>query len=178
MDYKLDWIDANSNSYNQAFLDLLGKSADFQNNVLDLGGVAPLESSDPAVEQVKEMYKKYAPNAEITLPALRAVSSWLLFAKAAGSCGDDLTRKCIYDAARGETAWTAGGLQAPIDISTPNVQSPCFNVEKASGEGWTAADFNPDNGLFRCDIPPFKLQGDYGSPMTLADVGKSASDIK
>ncbi|MBD0321780.1 MAG: ABC transporter substrate-binding protein [Aldersonia sp.] len=178
MDYKLDWIDANSNAYSQSFLDLLGKSASYQNNVLDLGGVAPLESSEPAIEQVKQMYEQYAPDAQITLPAVRAISSWLLFAKSAGSCGDELTRKCVYDAARGETAWMAGGLQAPVDVSQPKVQGPCFNIEQATADGWQSADFQPDNGLYRCDTPPFKLQGDYGAPLTLAAVGKSMSDVQ
>jgi ABC-type branched-subunit amino acid transport system substrate-binding protein len=179
MDYKLDWIDANSNSYNQSFLDLLGPAANAQNNVLDLGGVAPVESDDPSIEQVKKMYDKYAPDAEITLPAIRAISSWLLFAQSASSCGDQLTRKCLYDAARSETDWTAGGLQAPVDISKPDVPGQCFNIEQATGDGWQPADFKPDNGLFRCDIPAsYKLQGDYGTPMKLADVGKSASDVQ
>lgn len=61
MDYKLDWIDANNNAYNDQFIQLLGRSADFQNNVVDLSGVAPLESDEPAVEELKALFDKYAP---------------------------------------------------------------------------------------------------------------------
>ncbi|MCX5044222.1 ABC transporter substrate-binding protein [Aldersonia sp. NBC_00410] len=178
MDYKLDWIDANNNAYNAQFLKLAGKSAEFQNNVLDLGGVAPLESDEPATKQVKELYKKYAPDAQITLPAIRAMSSWLLFAKAAASCGDDLTRTCVYNAAASETAWTGGGLTAPQNLAQPAPPSPCYNAEQATKDGWVAADFHPDNGPYRCDMPAYKYTQNYGTPMTLADVGKTMNDVK
>ncbi|WP_156665567.1 ABC transporter substrate-binding protein [Rhodococcus phenolicus] len=178
MDYKLDWIDPNNNAYNAQFIELLGRSADFQNNLVDLSGVAPLESDEPAVEQLKELYAKYAPDAQITLPAMRAWSSWLLFAKSAAACGDDLTRTCLYETARGETAWTGGGLHAASDLQNPIPPQPCFNVEKATSEGWTTADFNPDSGLYRCDIPARKFTADFGAPMTLADVGKTMDDVQ
>ncbi|MFD6858278.1 ABC transporter substrate-binding protein [Rhodococcus sp. NPDC060090] len=178
MDYKLDWIDANNNAYNDQFIELLGRSADFQNNLVDLGGVAPLESGEPAVEELRALYEKYAPDAQITLPALRAWSSWLLFAKSADACGDDLTRRCLYDTARQETEWTGGGLNVPINVAEPLPPQPCFNVERATSDGWKTADFGADNGLYRCDIPARELTGDYGVPMTLADVGKSMNDVE
>ncbi|MFZ2174747.1 MAG: ABC transporter substrate-binding protein [Rhodococcus sp. (in: high G+C Gram-positive bacteria)] len=178
MNYKLDWIDANNNAYNDQFIELLGKSADYQNNLVDLSGMAPLESDEPTVTKLKELYKKYAPDAQITLPAQRAMSAWLLFAKAAASCGDALTRACVYDAALKETAWTGGGMHAASYLAAPIPPQPCFNIEKATSTGWEAADFNPDNGLYRCDIPARKYTNDYGVPMTLADVGKSMGDLK
>ncbi len=178
MDYKLDWIDANNNAYNAQFIDLLGRSAEYQNNLVDLSGMAPLESDEPAVEQLKELYAEYAPDAQITLPAMRAWSSWLLFAKAAAACGDELTRACVYETARQETAWTGGGLHAPSDLQTPLPPKACFNVEKATPDGWETADFNPDNGLYRCDLPPRKITQDFGAPLTLAEVGKSMSDVQ
>jgi len=178
LDYKLDWIDTNNNAYNQQFLDLASDSLDFQNNILDMGGVAPLNSDEPAVTQLKALYEKYAPDAQITLPGIRAMSAWLLFAKSAAGCGDDLTRTCVYNAAKAETAWTGGGLTAPQNLEQPAPPSPCFNVEVATPDGWEAADFQPDDGLYRCDIPAYKYTTDYGSPMTLADVGMTMADIK
>ncbi|MGW0021509.1 ABC transporter substrate-binding protein [Rhodococcus sp. NPDC003382] len=178
MDYKLDWIDPNNNAYNAQFIELLGRSADFQNNIVDLSGVAPLESDEPAVEQLEELYAKYAPDAQITLPAIRAWSSWLLFAKSAAACGDELTRKCVYETARQETAWTGGGLHAANDLQNPIPPQPCFNVEQATSEGWKPADFDPDNGPYRCDIPARKFTADFGTPMTLAEVGKTMDDVQ
>jgi ABC-type branched-subunit amino acid transport system substrate-binding protein len=179
MDYKLDWIDTTNNNYSQEFIDQLGKSAEFQNNFLDLGGFAPMELADevPALQQVKDMYAEYAPDATITFPAMRAMSAWLLFSKAASACGDDLTRKCLYENGLKETEWTGGGLHAPVNVADNTQPSPCFNVEQVTPEGWQPADFKPDTGMYRCDIPPYKYTQDYGKPMTLADVGKSINDV-
>ncbi|WP_066073120.1 ABC transporter substrate-binding protein [Frankia sp. EI5c] len=181
MDYKLDWIDANSNAYGSAFQELGGDAVTFQTNYADLSGVAPLEAMDdiPALEQVEELYKEYAPKAEITFPALRAFSAWLLFASSASECGDDLTRKCLYETARAQTDWTAGGLQAEVDISEVDAPLKCFNVVQAKADGWELADFKPDtDDIFRCDAPEIKYTGDFGSPLTLASVGKSMNDLQ
>ena len=58
MNYKLDWIDASNNSYGASFPELLGKSADYQNNLVDLSGILPLESTEPAMAQLKALYKE------------------------------------------------------------------------------------------------------------------------
>ena len=176
--YKLDWIDPNSNAYGPAFLQLTGTALASQNNVADLSGVNPLEVTNPATQRVKDLFAKYAPQSQVTLPALRAFSIWLLFAKSAASCGDALTRTCVYTAARKETAWTGGGLQAPVDLSQPDAPLSCFNVVKATPQGWQAADFKPNSGSYRCNEPSYKFTGNYGKPVTLADVGKSMSDVK
>ena len=179
MDYKLDWIDTNNNAYGDEFIELLGNSAEEQNNYLDLGGNAPLNSDAPAIRELLALQANYAPDSQLTLPAIRAMSSWLLFAKAAASCGDDLTRTCVYQAARAETAWTGGGLHVQRNLAEPIPPSPCFNVEVARPQGWEAADFGPDvDGLYRCDIPPLKYRTNFSSPMTLADVGKTMADIE
>jgi hypothetical protein len=178
--YKLDWIDTNNNAYGAAFIQLASGSLGFQNNVADLGGIYPIEKAtgNPATAQVERLYHQYAPSAQLTLPALRAFSSWLLFAKSAASCGDALTRTCLYTSARKETAWTGGGLQAPVDLSNPDTPLKCFNVEKAVPGGWSPADFKPDTGAYRCNEPVYKYTGTYTKPMTLANVGKSLGDLK
>jgi ABC-type branched-subunit amino acid transport system substrate-binding protein len=181
LDYKLDWIDANNNAYGAAFVQLAGKSLDFQNNLADLSGVHPLEKAadNPATQQLVDRFKKYAPKAQVTLPAVRGFGAWLLFAKSAAGCGDALTRKCVYEAARKESAWTSGGLQAPVDLTKTDAPLTCFNVEKATSKGWEPADkFQPDQGAYKCDAPVYEYTGDYGKPLTLADVGKSMSDVK
>lgn len=181
LDYKLDWIDANNNAYGPAFVQLAGKSLDFQNNLADLSGVYPLEKAadNPATQQLVDLFKKYAPKAQVTLPAVRGFGAWLLFAKSASSCGDALTRTCVYEAARKESAWTAGGLQAPVDLTKSDAPLTCFNVEQVTSKGWEPADrFEPDQGAYKCDATAYKFKGNYGKPLTLADVGKSMSDVK
>lgn len=178
MDYKLDWIDANNNAYGQQFAELAGTSAGYQHNYVDLGGNLPLSSDAPAMEQLTELWAKYAPGKQLTLPAVRAMSAWLLFATSAADCGDDLTRTCLYDTAKAQSKWTGGGLHAPVDLTQPTPPSGCFNVEQLTSEGWVTPDFQPDSGPFRCNVPAYKYTKDYGKPLTLADVGKSMSDVK
>lgn len=181
IDYKLDWIDANSNAYNPAFLQLAAKSLATQNNFADLSGVYPIEkaSDNAATQQVVDIFVKHkAATSQVTLPALNAFAAWLLFAKSAASCGDDLTRKCVHEAATKETAWTGGGLHAPLDLTSRDNPAPCFNVEKATASGWEPADFKPTEGAYRCDVAARKFTGDFGKSVTLSDVGKSMSDLK
>lgn len=178
--YKLDWIDANSNAYGPAFLQLAANSLEYQNNYADLSGVYPLEKADdnPATKQLVDLFAKYAPDAHVTLPAVRGFAAWLLFAKSAKACGDDLTRRCVYENALKETAWTGGGLAAPVDLSNQDGPAKCFNIEKATKDGWEPADFKPDTGAYRCDSSTYKFKGAYPKPVTLADVGKSMNDVK
>ncbi|MET7769367.1 ABC transporter substrate-binding protein [Nocardia sp. NPDC005366] len=180
MNYELDWIDPTNNSYNPQFLHAAAQSVGMQNNVVDLTGAVPVEASaaSTAMRQVHDMYAKYAPGAELALGSVRALSSWLLFAKAAASCGDELTRRCVLEAAAKETAWTGGGLHTARDLSDKDAAPDCFNVMQATPEGWKQADFKPDRGLYRCDVPPYRYTGAYGSATTLADVGKTLGDLK
>ena len=180
MGYQLDWIDPNNNAFHPDFIDLLGRSAGFQNNVVDLGGVLPPQLADdsPAMRQLQDLYEQYAPDAVISLPAVRAFSSWLLFAKAATSCGSDLTRTCVVQAAMRETAWDGGGLHSANDLSDPDDPPSCFNVVQATPDGWQAADFGANAGPLRCGAPAYRYTGDYGEPMTLADVGKTMADVQ
>lgn len=180
MDYRLDWIDPTNNSYNAQFLEAAAQSLDFQNNLVDLTGAVPIESAtaSPAMKQMHDMYAKYAPGAELSLGSIRALSSWLLFAKAAAGCGDQLTRRCVFEAAAAETAWTGGGLHTARDLSDTDAAPQCFNVVRATPTGWQEADFTPDQDMFRCNVPPYRYSGDYGSATTLADVGKSMDDVE
>lgn len=139
-----DWIDLGS-AYTPNFIDLAGdRTLRTQNTLADLSGITPAENAaaNPATRQLVDLYAKYAPGAKITLPAVKAFSAWLLFAESAADCGDDLTRKCAYDAAVKEKSWTGGGLQAPVDLSDKDRRVTCFNVMQATADGWTSADFN------------------------------------
>ncbi|MGY4743765.1 ABC transporter substrate-binding protein [Streptomyces sp. ATMOS53] len=175
--YAPDWIDANSNAYGPAFPQLAGPALAKQHNYAELFATAPLESvaDNPAAQQVIDLFEKYAPGKQVTYPVLRAFSAWLLFATSARDCAT-VTRKCVYDNAMKNTDWTAGGLQAPFDL-TSKEPPKCYFVVEATSKGWQAADFKPDQGAYRCDAPTYKYRGDYGKPATLADVGKSLSDL-
>ncbi len=180
MNYKLDWIDANTNAYGPALIQLAGKSLSFQHNYADLPAVYPLEkaSANPASQQVINMYAKYAPGQPITLQALQAFSAWLIFAVSAETCGSNLTRKCVYEAALKQTAWTGGGLTAPVNLTQPDSPPNCYDIEQATPAGWQPASFGANDGPYRCGAPVYKFKGTYPPPVTLASVGKSLSDLR
>ncbi|MFJ3776243.1 ABC transporter substrate-binding protein [Streptomyces sp. NPDC090075] len=176
--YAPDWIDANSNAYGSAFVQLAGTALAKQHNYAELSATAPLESasSNPATQQVIDLFKKYAPGRPVTYPVLRAFSAWLLFATSARDC-TTLTRTCVYENAIKQTSWTGGGLQAPADLSRNNIPPQCYSIVETTTSGWQPADFKPDNGPYRCDAPAYKYKGKYGTPLTLKAVGKSLSDL-
>jgi ABC-type branched-subunit amino acid transport system substrate-binding protein len=181
--YKLDWIDANTNAYGPQFLQLAGKALSEQTNYAELPGVYPVEkaASNPTVEMIVQLYKQYAPGQPITLQALQAWSMWLLFAQSAETCGSNLTRACVYDAAIKQTQWDAGGFTAPVDESTSQGPPSCFNIEQATPNGWVAPDFGANTGPYLCGEAPVKLPARpdvYPSPGTLSSVGLSLSDLK
>jgi Periplasmic binding protein len=178
--YKLDWIDANSDAYNPQFIQLAGSTLATQNNYADLSGIYPVEkaSSNPATQQLASLFSQYAPGTAVSLPAVDSFAEWLLFAVSAESCGNDLTRKCVYDAAISQSAWNAGGLIAPTSLAPSAAPTNCFNVEKATPQGWEPASFDANNGAYRCGGPFFKLTTSYIPPTTLASVGKSLRDLK
>jgi hypothetical protein len=178
--YKLDWINADTNAYGTGFLQIAGKALTEQTNYAPLPGVYPVEEAknNPAVEQLTQLYAKYAPGQPITLQALQAWSMWLLFAQSAETCGSNLTRACAYEAALKQTSWTGGGLTAPVDESTPQAAADCFNVEQATPAGWVAANIGANNGPYLCGGAKIKLPAGFPAATQLSDVGLSLSDLK
>lgn len=178
--YKLDWVDANSNAYTPNFPKLAGNVLAAQTNFADLSGVAPVEQAadNPATKQVQDLFAKYDPGVQVTLPVLIAFDAWLLFATSASQCAV-LSRTCVLQNAMKQTAWTGGGLTSPRDLSSVSAPLTCFNVMKATPQGWSVADFKPNQGIYRCgDDTAYKLTGNYGKALTLADVGKTMADVK
>jgi Periplasmic binding protein len=178
--YHLDWIDANTNSYEPSFIQLAGKTLTEQTNYAGLPGVYPVEeaASNPAMEQLTQLFAKYAPGQGITLQIEQAWSMWLLFAESAESCGSALTRACIYQAALKQTAWTGGGITASVDEATPQAAPTCFNIEQATATGWQAAQFGANTGPYRCGENVVKLPAGFPAAVQLSTVGKSLNDLK
>jgi hypothetical protein len=155
-------------------------------NVYMVVGFVPYEkaSENPATQQYLDLFEKYKPNGKSHAAlGLQTFSAWLLFAKAAAACGDDLTRKCVYDNALTETEWTGGGLNAPQDVKDQTAGT-CGIVLEASPTGFASpAGFTPNSGkFFSCDPKNVvELHDDYskfGKGAKLSDVGKTLADLK
>lgn len=177
--YAPKFIRTDANHYDEKLIDQAG--AALKDNVFIRSAFAPFEDAKGgnATEQYLDAFAEYKPDGKNrTYLGLQAWSAWLLFAQAAKECGDDLTRKCVYDNAKKVTEWTGGGLHAKQDPSNGKA-SQCFAIEQATADGFVLVDINANDGIFRCDATGvYKLKKDYGQGVTLEDVGKSMSDLK
>jgi ABC-type branched-subunit amino acid transport system substrate-binding protein len=183
INHPLDFVIVAANHYDQNLVKDGGAAI---HNVYMTVGFVPYEdaSENPSTQQYLDLFAKYKPNGKARAAlGLQTFSAWLLFAKAAAACGDDLTRRCVYDNALTETDWTGGGLNAPQDVKDQTA-STCGIVLEASPDGFTVPDdleIN-SNEFFNCDPSNvYQLEGDYsqyGTGVTLADVGKSLDDLK
>ena len=182
INYKLDFTIVAANHYDQNMIKDGGSAIQ---NVYMVVGFVPYEdaSKNPPTQQYLDLFDKYKPNGKSHAAlGLQTWSAWLLFAKAAKACGDNLTRRCVYDNALKETDWTGGGLNAPQDVKDQKA-SECGIVLEASADGFAEPDgWEPNNGFFNCDPKNVLTLNDdyskYGTGAKLSDVGKSMSDLK
>ena len=177
--YKLDWVVVGANHLDAKFIQLGGSAV---HGVYMFSLSVPYFEADknPATQQYLDLFAKYKPTGKAkALLATNSWTAWLLFAESAKACGSDLTRKCLFEKGQATKDWTGGGLHAPTQpgaLATPD----CGIVVLASPDGFSVpSDFTPNEGLFKCDPSSVvTLKGDYGKGATLADVGKSLSDLK
>jgi ABC-type branched-subunit amino acid transport system substrate-binding protein len=96
----------------------------------------PLEmaSQNSSTEQLVQIMHKYEKGSEIDFYTQEGAESWLLWAKAASACGENLTVSCVLSGAQ-QKNWSAGGMQAPVSQVTLSSQnphpSPCFALLQA-----------------------------------------------
>ncbi len=176
---QLDFVRTDANHYDQKLIQT-GQSA--IKNVYVRSAFSPFEiaGKNEPTQAYLDAFDKYLPGGKKqALLGLQAWSAWLLWAKAASECGNDLTRKCVYDNALKETDWTGGGLHVPINVAK---QTPpdCVAMLLATPNGFKLmTDTKPNDGIYHCDPKDvYALKGDYGKGVTLQDVGKTQADFK
>lgn len=177
--YQLDFVRAETNHYDGKLIDTGGSAL---KNVYIRTGFTPFENAKPGdpTQQYLDLFDRYLPNGKKrALLGMQAWSAWLLWATAADQCGNQLTRTCVYEHASSIAEWTGGGLHAPTDPASRQ-PSTCVAELVASPAGFKlVADLHPNQGIYWCDKKnTYKLTGDYGQGVTLADVGKSMSQLK
>jgi hypothetical protein len=181
IDYKLDWVAGAGNEYDQSLVDSAGAALD-TNNVYSATAVTPFLAADkvPAIAQYAELFAKYLPKGKSQAAlGLNSFTSWLLWAQSAQACGADLTRKCLLDQGLSVTSWNGGGIQATSNPSTHDQPPVCISLQKATSSGFSLIDWQSQDGVFNCDADNIvELTGSYGQAATLADVGKTVSEVK
>lgn len=181
IDYQLDWVRADANHYDQQVIDIGGDALSGTPIYVQVS-VNPFENakSSTATGQYLDAFEQYKPDGKShTNLGLTAWSSWLLFAQAAKSCGNDLTRTCFYDAAKKIHEWTGGGLHAPSDPGA-GTSTECFAVMKATPKGFVLVkDTKPNEGIFNCSPKNlYALKTNADDITTLADVGQDIKSMK
>ena len=180
--YKLDFVLVAANHYDQNLIKDGGSA--IQNMYMAVGFV-PFEDANknPPTQQYLDEFAKYKPSGKSHAAlGLQTWSAWLLFAEAVDKCGNNVTRKCVYDQALTYTDWTGGGLNAPQNIKDQTA-GDCGILLQATPSGFVEpAGFKPNNGFFDCDPKGvLTLHGDYskyGKGAKLSDVGKTLADLK
>lgn len=180
IDYSPDFISINANNYDRGLIDNAG--AALKDNVYMSTPFVPFEEAKPgsATKQYLDAFAEYLPDGKAHAAyGAQAFSAWLLFAQAAKACGNDLTRKCVYDNAKQVTDWTGGGLHSPQNVKANRV-SACITVLKATTRGFVRVkDLSRTDGIFHCapaDVHVLKSRSGMG--VTLRDVGKTIADFK
>jgi hypothetical protein len=112
------------------------------------------ETKYPIIKQVKDILNAAIDKPRFTDFTALSMSAWALFAKEATACGDNLTRDCVLEKANAESQWDAGGLGAPVNLSTTNPQiNKCWLLVKLTTSGWQYDEkvTNPNTGPYNCD---------------------------
>ena len=179
--YTLDFVRADANHYDKKLIDLAAEAL-AKNKLYVQSAFLPFEKADAsnATGQYLQAFKDYNPTGKNrTYLGLQAWSAWLLFATSARSCGNDLTRTCVYNAGKKITAWTGGGLHATTTPST-GASTPCGLILQATPKGFVIAPgLKATEGPYSCSPKnAYTLTGDYGKGVTLADVGQDIKNMK
>lgn len=177
--YEPDWVLGTTNVIDQGFIDVGG---DAIQNVYATSNIVPpfLADENPATQQYLDLFDEYLPDGKSeALLGYSSFSAWLLFAQSVKECGSDVTRKCVFEAAKGVNEWTGGGLHVVTDPGA-GTTSECNLMVEASPDGFAVPDnFDANEGLFNCSPDNvIELSGDYGDGVTLESVGKSIDDLE
>ena len=132
-----------------------------------------------AMAEYQQLFKTYMPagRSHASL-GVNAFASWLLFAQGAKACGANLTVRCMYDQMQKTTKFTAGGLTGQVEVASQR-PTQCWTAVVTTPTGFKPIDVQTNSSVFNCSPDNISnLTGDYGKGDTLADAGKSLSDLK
>ncbi len=136
IEYHPDFVRGATNLYDTVLLSEAGKAAD---NVFISGSSYPfldpeLAAQNPATQQYLDIMDEYDPGGKVADLGIAAFSAWLLFARSASACGDDLTRDCVWAEVTAVRDWSGGGLHATQDISGGRAAGCFVEIEASRGE--------------------------------------------
>ena len=116
----------------------------------------PFELADrfPVVKQIKDIMSAGVSSPKYTDFTALGFNAWVLWAKSATACGNDLTQACVLQKAGSEKAWTAGGFFPARDTDPTNpLQPTCYVMMDVTAQGFVYDKdvTQPNNGIYNCD---------------------------
>ena len=109
---------------------------------------------DPLVKEIKQIMTDGASDPKYTDFTALGFNAWVLWAKSATSCGDNLTQDCVLEKAGSEKEWTAGGLFPARDTDPKNpLQPTCYVMMDVTADGFVYDKdvTQPNEGIYNCD---------------------------
>jgi ABC-type branched-subunit amino acid transport system substrate-binding protein len=147
---KFDWVWSSANIYDPA----IEKAGTATDGLYVTTAFYPIlgdtAKKNPATKQYLDLIDEYKKGGKIANLGVQALSAWLLFAKAAGECGADLTRDCVWEKVNAIKEWTGGGLNAKQDL-TKDQASRCISLLDVKGGKFELTDIGANDGIFFCD---------------------------
>jgi ABC-type branched-subunit amino acid transport system substrate-binding protein len=116
----------------------------------------PFELADqfPVVKQMKDIMTAGVSSPKYTDFTALGFNAWVLWAKSATACGNNLTQDCVLQKAGSEKAWTAGGFFPARNTDPANpLQTTCYVMMDVTPQGFVydKAITRPNNSIYNCD---------------------------
>lgn len=180
--YQLDWLATTPNMYDPKLINTAGDTLSEVPVFMETTAV-PFEYADrnPAMAAYQALFEKYLPDGRSrAMLGLSSLSAWLRFALAAGDCGADLTRRCVYDNGIAFTEWDSGGILPTLNAAgEEGSEGICFVPLQATPDGFEVLPWHENNDFYNCEAANLvQLSGEYTPGPTLADVGKTLDDLR
>ena len=164
LDYHPDWLQE-GNFYEAPFA--AWNTNGWADNVYVRYNNVPFEyaADSPATAAYMSIVKDNG--GDISGLGVNAASAFLLWATAADSCGNDLTRQCALDHLGTVHDWDGGGLSGPADVAA-NLPSECSVVVQLQGTAYVQVA-PTTGGELDCD--PQNVQQVTGPLVDQANLG-------
>jgi ABC-type branched-subunit amino acid transport system substrate-binding protein len=147
-----DWILWGTQFYSQKSVSAAKATSFPTSYVYTLSLPFDLTDQYPVLQEVRSILTASVAKPDYTIFTANAFNAWALWAKSATECGSTLTEACVFDKAKANTDWTAGGLFPVRDLSKPDSVSDCFAMVKLTPDGfkYDRAVTKPNNDVYNC----------------------------
>ncbi len=151
--FKPEWVLFGQTYYSPKSVQAAKAAQYLPNSYVDFFNL-PFEMANrfPVVQQVIDIMKAGPGASNLDAFTAGAFNAWTLWAKSATECGSTLTQDCILQKAGSYSAWTAGGLYAPVATNPGHAPTNCVLVMRLTTTGFVYDQkvTQPNNFPYNC----------------------------